>query len=214
MGSQAFWPPFQMVLRLACRDFNRSPCRERFFDFIIKFVLDVNAEYVKTAEAAEVDKNGDGFCDLLAWLMQFCLYWHTAVGHGIRFRCVQMITLLLQGLGNEAQISEGTYISIQEVLLKRIWDVKAVIRAEATRALTRLQDPFDRDCPVVTAFFYLLRHDSNYEVRRAALKSLAVTTRTLPEVLLRTRDVSDTVRCTAIEVIIDKVRGDACDWIW
>ena len=47
--------------------------------------------------------------------------------------------------------------------------------------------------------------DQNSDVRRAVLSSIAASTRTLPTILERVRDVKDVVRRTAYAVIAEKV---------
>ncbi|VEL29383.1 unnamed protein product [Protopolystoma xenopodis] len=67
-------------------------------------------------------------------------------------------------------------------------------------ALARLQDPSDAACPVVDALIWLARHDTSPEGRRAALVAMILTTRTLPVVFERHRDVADNVRKTVFTI--------------
>ncbi|VDP78882.1 unnamed protein product [Echinostoma caproni] len=64
-----------------------------------------------------------------------------------------------------------------------------------------MQDPTDADCPAVEAFIWLARHDPTSEVRRAALAAMVLTTRTLPSLVERCRDVADSVRRTAYKIL-------------
>lgn len=55
------------------------------------------------------------------------------------------------------------------------------------------------------AYLFLMSCDTNPDVRRAVLGSIAASTKTLPGILERTRDVKDLVRKTAFQVIAEKV---------
>ncbi|VDN17565.1 unnamed protein product [Dibothriocephalus latus] len=78
------------------------------------------------------------------------------------------------------------------------------IRIQAIHGLARLQSPLDKDCPVVAALLWLVRHDNSPEVRRRALVALILTTVTLPYVLERCRDVSNAVRKAAFSVLAER----------
>ena len=52
---------------------------------------------------------------------------------------------------------------------------------------------------------FLLNCDPNPDVRRAVLTSIAPSTKTLSSVIGRTRDVKDTVRKAAYEVLSEKI---------
>ena len=55
------------------------------------------------------------------------------------------------------------------------------------------------------AYLYLLGCDTNLDVRRAALSCIAPSTKTLQSILERTRDVKDSVRKLALQVLAEKV---------
>ncbi|BHF68018.1 hypothetical protein SprV_0301104800 [Sparganum proliferum] len=93
--------------------------------------------------------------------------------------------------------------AIRRVLLQRSRDVKHSIRIQAIYGLARLQNPLDKDCPVVAALIWLARHDNSPEVRRRALAALILTTATLPCVVERCRDVSNAIRRTAFGILTE-----------
>ncbi|KAF5400086.1 hypothetical protein PHET_06625 [Paragonimus heterotremus] len=64
-----------------------------------------------------------------------------------------------------------------------------------------MQDPTVANCPAVETFLWLARHDPTTEVRRAALAAMVLTTKTLPSLIERCRDLSDTVRRTAYKIL-------------
>lgn len=78
------------------------------------------------------------------------------------------------------------------------------MRVEAIQALSRMQDPTDAECPVVEAFIWLTRHDPTAEVRRAALAAMVLTTRTLPSLVERCRDLADNVRRAAYKLLASR----------
>nr|VZI33626.1 unnamed protein product [Spirometra erinaceieuropaei] len=92
---------------------------------------------------------------------------------------------------------------IQRVLLRRSQDIKHTVRIQSIHGLCRLQDPTNKDCPVVANLLWLARHDIP-EVRRTALAALVLTTVTLPCVVERCRDVSDSVRKTAYNILAER----------
>ena len=67
----------------------------------------------------------------------------------MRFRCCQMIKKLLANLGENAVIDDDLYDRIYDCMLQRLRDKVPLIRVQAVPALARLQDPLDKDCPIV-----------------------------------------------------------------
>ena len=57
----------------------------------------------------------------------------------------------------------------------------------------------------IVAFLFLLNCDPNFEVRRAVLTCIAPSTKTLSSIIGRTRDVKETVRKVAYEVLSEKI---------
>ncbi|XP_064782898.1 condensin complex subunit 3-like isoform X2 [Oncorhynchus masou masou] len=79
------------------------------------------------------------------------------------------------------------------------------VRVQASLAMARLQEPQNQQCPTVNAYLLILENDSNPEVRRAVLSCIAPSSLTLPKILKRTRDVKESVRKLAYQVLSDKV---------
>lgn len=52
-------------------------------------------------------------------------------------------------MGEDALIDDELYDKIYESMLIRLRDKFAVVRAHAVLALARLQNPADRDCPII-----------------------------------------------------------------
>lgn len=63
---------------------------------------------------------------------------------------------------------------------------------------------YDSIC-IFSAYLFLLNLDPNPDVRRAVLTCIAPSTKTLSSIVGRTRDIKDTVRKTAYEVLSEKI---------
>ena len=139
----------------------------------------------------------------------FLLNLHTAKDKAIRFRACQIVAGVLNGLGADAEVSDDLYERMTDVMLERIRDKMPAVRAQAARALSRLQDggesqDFSQD-EITQAFVELLGSEKNKEVRKAILGSLAISDCTVPCVIERTRDVAEDVRRIAFLALTSKV---------
>ncbi|XP_065557176.1 condensin complex subunit 3-like isoform X3 [Artemia franciscana] len=90
-------------------------------------------------------------------------------------------------------------------MLERLRDRVAGIRVQAVFALQRLQEPSNKECPVIRAFVHHLKKDPNADVRRAILMNIASCVITLPHILDRCRDINESVRKQAYILIADKI---------
>ncbi|CAH8622248.1 unnamed protein product [Heterobilharzia americana] len=172
----------------------RSPYRERTIDFITKFAL----------FCGKSDENNDQDAvnnRLLLKLFLFCIKYNDCLNAAVRFRCTQIIHKLLDGIGDNGVMPEDLYEKLQSVLLRRVFDTKVCVRVEAIQGISRMQDPTDAECSVVEALMWLTRHDPASEVRRTGLAAMVLTTRTLPILVERCRDVADSVRRTAYKLL-------------
>ncbi|KER25994.1 hypothetical protein T265_14099 [Opisthorchis viverrini] len=192
-----FCDEFLELCRYSLVSGDRTPYRERTIDFITKFALFCG----KSDNDGPVDTLNNR---LLLRLFVFCMRYNECPNPAVRFRCVQIIHKLLEGIGENGVIPDELYQGLQDILLRRVQDVKSVVRVQAIQALSRMQDPTTTDCPAVESFIWLSRHDPTTEVRRAALAAMVLTTKTLPSLIERCRDVSDTVRRTAYKILTDR----------
>ncbi|XP_071168942.1 condensin complex subunit 3-like [Mytilus edulis] len=201
-----FWSDFNHYLKYPMIVFQREPVVERTIDFIAKFVTSVNPD----PEVPGTDKD-DSLLDevsqnrLLLNMFEFLLKSHNVNSRAVRFRCCQLINKILNNLGDDAQIDDDLYDKIYQCMLERLRDKEPVVRFHAVMALARLQDPKDENCPVIKAYLFLIQSDPNPEVRRAVMSCIAPSPKTLPAILEKTRDVKDTVRKTAYNVLGEKV---------
>ncbi|XP_022086528.1 condensin complex subunit 3-like isoform X2 [Acanthaster planci] len=200
----AFHQEFLGFFKRALIIFKREPAVERTLDFVARFAASF-AVAVNSGDETEEELPQTPANNFMVFLFAFLLQHHNARDRAVRFRVCQMINKLLVSLGDEAQIDEDLYEQIYDSMLIRLHDKFPAVRTQAVTAVARLQDPSDVDCPVIAAYMHLIEHDVNYEVRRAVLLSISMSTRTLPKILDRTRDVKDTIRKAAFQVLAEKV---------
>ncbi|OWF55102.1 condensin complex subunit 3-like [Mizuhopecten yessoensis] len=200
----AFWSEFNLLMKYSMIVFTREPAIERTIDFITKFITSIEPEEAPHASADSTLDNVAGN-NLLMEVFTFLLQVHSAKDKAVRFRCCQIINKMLSNLGENAQIDDDLYDKIYESMLERLRDKMPVVRFHAVMALARLQDPHDDNCPVIKAYLFLINADTSPDVRRAVLSCIAPSTKTLPAILSRTRDVNDTVRKMAYMVMGEKV---------
>uniref|UniRef100_H2YZ39 Nuclear condensin complex subunit 3 C-terminal domain-containing protein n=1 Tax=Ciona savignyi TaxID=51511 RepID=H2YZ39_CIOSA len=102
-------------------------------------------------------------------------------------------------------MDEDLIDSATTVMLHRLQDRIPSIRVQAAKSLSRLQQPAVKECPVIAAYLIHMAGDESSTVRGAVLSSISLTKKTLPAVLARVRDVSETIRKVAFQVIAQKV---------
>lgn len=193
---------------------DKQPNVERALNFAAKFAVTKKSEddetkqknkEIENPEKDDDDEEEEEADPFLIKLFQFLLNNHEANSQDVRFRVCQMINKLLNNMGEEAVIDDDLYSSIYDTMLHRLQDKVPAVRVQAVLALARLQDPRNKECPVIKAYRYHLTMDPNSDVRRAVLNNIAITFKTLPDILERTRDVRDVVRRQAYLVISQKV---------
>ncbi|XP_037775127.1 condensin complex subunit 3-like [Penaeus monodon] len=208
-----FLSEFTSLLKKSLIYGDKQPAVERTLNFVAKFATSKKSE---TEENGKEEKAKDGDEEegeeepeeadpFLVKLIQFLLNNHEANSQAVRFRVCQLINKILNHMGEEAVIDDELYSNIYDTMLHRLQDKVPSVRVQAVLALARLQDPRNKECPVIKAYRYHLSMDPNSDVRRAVLTSIAITFQTLPDILERTRDVRDLVRRQAFEVISRKV---------
>ena len=130
---------------------------------------------------------------------------HNAKDKAVRLRVCQLVSGLLNGLGEDAEISDELWALLEEALLFRLKDKVPAVRCAAVAALKRLQDPSDVDDAVISEYLRLLSCDTSKDVRKAVLAAVGVTRATLPQIVARVRDVRPDVRAAAFEVLGEHV---------
>uniref|UniRef100_A0A8C9MEE5 Non-SMC condensin I complex subunit G n=1 Tax=Serinus canaria TaxID=9135 RepID=A0A8C9MEE5_SERCA len=190
---------FIHFLKYAMIIYRREPAVERVINFAARFVTSFY-------ETEKEDGNEEGEDNLLLnYVFKFLLESHNANSHAVRFRTCQLVNKILGNMPENAEIDDDLFDKINGAMLIRLEDKFPSVRIQAVLALSRLQDPKDKDCPVVNIYSMLLENDLNSEVRRAVLSCIAPSERTLPKIVGRTMDVKEAVRKLAYEVLAEKV---------
>ncbi|KAJ8000447.1 hypothetical protein DPEC_G00180220 [Dallia pectoralis] len=199
-----FHEEFVQYLKCAMIVYKREPAVENVIEFVSRFSTSFQTPPSTGGEIEEVEEEEDED-PFLNYIFNFLLESHKANSHAVRFRVCQLINKLLGSLGENAQIDDDLFDRIHQAMLVRVTDKFPNVRIQAALAMARLQDPQNHDCPTVKAYLLVLENDSNPEVRRAVLSCIAPSSVTLPKILKRTRDVKESVRKLAYQVLADKV---------
>ncbi|XP_029007858.1 condensin complex subunit 3 [Betta splendens] len=201
-----FHQEFVHYLKYAMIVYKREPAVENVIEFVARFSTSFQSP-PKTEEQEEDEEEEDDNDDhpFLSFIFNFLLESHKANSHAVRFRVCQLINKLLGSMAENAQIDDDLFDRIHQAMLVRVTDKFPSVRIQAALAMTRLQQPQDPDCPTISAYVLILENDTNAEVRRAVLSCIAMSPKTLPKVLKRTRDIKENVRKLAYQVLADKV---------
>ncbi|KAL3067036.1 hypothetical protein OYC64_016897 [Pagothenia borchgrevinki] len=205
-----FHEEFVHYLKYAMIVYKREPTVENIIEFVARFATSFlsppkTEEEEKQEEEEEEEDDEEDDHPFLSFIFNFLLESHKASSHAVRFRVCQLINKLLGSMAENAQIDDDLFDRIHQAMLVRVTDKFPNVRIQAALAMTRLQQPKDSDCPTINAYMLILENDTNAEVRRAVLSCIAMSPRTLPKVLKRTRDIKENVRKLAYQVLADKV---------
>ncbi|XP_060949578.1 condensin complex subunit 3 [Limanda limanda] len=204
-----FHEEFVYYLKYAMIVYKREPTVENVIEFVARFATSFQsppkAEEEQQQEDEEEDEEVEEDHPFLSFIFNFLLESHKASSHAVRFRVCQLINKLLGSMAENAQIDDDLFDHIHQAMLIRVTDKFPNVRIQAALAMTRLQQPKDPECPTINAYLLILDNDGNAEVRRAVLSCIAMSPRTLPKVLKRTRDIKENVRKLAYQVLAEKV---------
>eukprot|EP00002_Diphylleia_rotans_P037999 TRINITY_DN8572_c0_g2_i1.p1 TRINITY_DN8572_c0_g2~~TRINITY_DN8572_c0_g2_i1.p1 ORF type:complete len:993 (+),score=229.17 TRINITY_DN8572_c0_g2_i1:107-3085(+) len=112
----------------------------------------------------------------------------------VRSKSMQIIGGIVMGMGEEAEISEELYERIRLMTLQRTRDRVPMVRAQAAAALMRFQIEDDPSDVATNELIRLMTYDSSKEVRQAALFHIQLCKHSFPAILMRSRDVCESVR--------------------
>ncbi|CAN9510407.1 unnamed protein product [Ophioblennius macclurei] len=200
-----FHEEFIHYLKYAMIVYKREPAVESVIEFVVRFATSFQSPPKAEDEEEEEEEEDDDDHPFLSFIFNFLLESHKANSHAVRFRVCQLINKLLGSMAENAQIDDDLFDRIHQAMLVRVTDKFPNVRIQAALAMTRLQQPKDAECPTINAYMLILENDCNAEVRRAVLSCIVMSPLTLPKVLKRTRDVKETVRKLAYQVLADKV---------
>ncbi|GAA5925051.1 condensin subunit YCG1 [Sporobolomyces koalae] len=175
---------------------------DRIVKFIAGFVaFSVDYDSKQRDGNDDDDDEDDGPASrLVSQLLSFLLRGFQAKSKISRYRCVQLVTLMINNLG---EIDDDSFQHLKNALLERVRDKESSVRLQAVVGLSKLQEADEDDedegsdddeekKSVSQVLIDIMNHDAAAEVRRAALMNLFPTEETLPALLRRTLDV-DTI---------------------
>lgn len=188
-----FFPQFIQHLNKILLVFKKEACVDRLLAFISSFVTQPDLLDEQARDAA------------VEQLLTYLVTRASAKDKAVRYRVCQLISMVVEKMGDEAEISDELFQAISDILMQRSTDQAPVVRATSVEALHRLQED-SKDDPVVAEMARRMQTDSSKEVRVAALRHLAVNPFTLDLVLERLKDVSEQVRSTAYRVLRERAQ--------
>ncbi|KAK4535781.1 hypothetical protein CDCA_CDCA06G1806 [Cyanidium caldarium] len=181
----------------------REPGVERVMALVASYAA-ATADAAHYGDQENHTAERDSFCSLL---LGYVLSFSNAKDKAVRFRTCQLIALVLNALGEDAEISEALWSALSGALIERTRDRVPAVRAQAVAALCRLQNPdADDDDALLNGYVQWMTSDSSRAVRRAALLHAALLPGlpTLDAAVTRVRDVCSDVRRAALERVLAK----------
>jgi condensin complex subunit 3 len=117
----------------------------------VNLCLDFAAKFATSFELGkDPEEEEDAECHpFYEKLFDFLLSHHNVKSQAVRFRVCQFINRMLEELSESACISADLFEKIYDAMLERIQDRIASVRVQAVVALQRLQDPTNKECPVI-----------------------------------------------------------------
>lgn len=116
----------------------------------VNLCLDFSAKFATSFEIEKETDSDDAECHpFYEKLFDFILSNHNVKSQAVRFRICQFINRMLEELNESACISADLFEKIYDAMLERIQDRIAAVRVQAVVALQRLQDPTNKECPVI-----------------------------------------------------------------
>ncbi|GAB1605685.1 condensin complex subunit 3-like isoform X1 [Argonauta hians] len=203
---EEFWSEFQNFMKYFMVKFEREPSVERVSTFVCNFIISLSRQ---NNEVEDVQTDSESQPELvkgsvLQNVFTFISNYHNCASRAVRYRCCQLTHKLLTGLG-DVMLEDELCQTITTVMLERLKDSVPSIREQAVHALACLQNPEDDNCPIIEAYLFHMEKDSHAGVRRAVVASIALLGRTLPAILARTKDLSETVRSHTFSILSEKV---------
>lgn len=155
----------------------------------LKFI----GKFCTTPIKKSAESNDDETSPVLVSCLNF-LFGHECGKPLIRTRICQFVNTLLDCFGCDAALENDICDKVQEYMTSRLQDNVVAVRVQAVKALERIQNPSNPDCPVIKLYRYHLNSDPATKVRQAVLTVLCRTKQTLPDIIDRLWDVDEIVR--------------------
>ncbi|KAJ3647227.1 hypothetical protein Zmor_024756 [Zophobas morio] len=166
-----------------------------YLDRIINFTVTLATSFKCRQDRQESDESVQ-IHPILTNIFNFILELSNSTVESHRYWSCTLFNRIFKEL---EELTEELYENITESMLKRLKDGKAAIRCQAIVALHRLQDPTDKQDPIISEFCELLDSDFNARVRQLCVEKLALNKESILFVINRTRDVDANVRLSAFE---------------
>lgn len=209
---QSFASDFEYLLLIVLQTPEPNVHVHNVLEFVAKFVISLHspAENKENEQSCGTNTGPEESIEqlenpLLARVLKFLAPFHLVTNSSVRLHVCRLLRLLLIDMNTEASIDDELYESLIEALLSCLKDKVSAIRIEAAKALFRLQDPSNKECPVIKQYIFHMTMDPNPAVREAVLSCIGPTMVTLDPVIDRTRDEKERVRKKAYEFLSDKV---------
>lgn len=158
----------------------KEPTVERVMKFLCELFTSVNEE-------------------IFTCCVQHLLQRSMASDKTVRFRSCQLLSCVLSSMHSDAEISDELYESMITILLPRLRDKNTTVRLWALKALSRLQTPEVEDDKVVLEIQRVMISDSSPLSRAVAVECISITSKTLPHIIDRVKDVNQEVRLAALQ---------------
>lgn len=204
-NTQVFFETFFSIFCNVLLVFKREPAAERLVEFATKFAVSC----LPCGKSEEDDSSSDSETEeehfthlLVAKLISV----HEAKEKAVRFRVCQILAKLIAMVADErtVHLRSSTLDAIVDSMLVRLNDKVPIVRVHAVQALARLQEPSFGECPIISSLLWSLENDVSPDVRKVVAINIAMTHKTLPVLIGRTRDISAQVRRAAFLILSEK----------
>lgn len=136
----------------------------------VNLCLDFSAKFATSFELEKEPDEDDAECHpFYEKLFNFILSNHNVRSQAVRFRVCQFINRMLEEFNESACISADLFDKIYDAMLERIQDRIAAVRVQAVVALQRLQDPTNKECPVIKVRNQLIQQSDIFLVKNFLL---------------------------------------------
>ncbi|WPK25769.1 hypothetical protein PUMCH_003098 [Australozyma saopauloensis] len=130
-------------------------------------------------------------CEFIDYLIRHLLRGIESRFRDVRYRIVQLLAYLVNHI---TEMDEQLFSALKFSLNRRLHDKESMVRIQAVVAMSRFQYYEESDPSKINhatkSLINALKHDDSPEVRRAALLNLVKTSRSIPELIERSRDVN------------------------
>ncbi|XP_022657553.1 condensin complex subunit 3-like [Varroa destructor] len=123
-----------------------------------------------------------------------------------RLRASSLIVQIIRKLRHEEWLSDEQFDTLARLAPLLAIDKVPSIRCEGIRLLAKLQNPRDLACPYMNKIIFHMAKDPKPEVRRTCVEVIALCTRSLAKIQLRSMDVSTSVRKQVYQVYAKRIK--------